>query len=1071
MNRRSKILQKIGYDTLTRLIALPFLALLIACGQRSLPPEVAERYNRIETTPDFNQDIRPILSDRCFSCHGPDQGKLEAGLRLDVESIAKGKLSEHPDLRAIVPGNLHLSELVNRILSTDPEHIMPPVESKLSLNPDEKALLIRWIEDGAIYMDHWAFIPPKKTALPDANHPVDYFIEKRFQAQKLKFNEEADRETLLRRLSFDLTGLPPSIEVMDSFLADNQDGAYERLVDRLLDLPEYGERMAVDWMDVARYADTHGYTVDRYRDVSPWRDWVIESFNENMPYDQFVTLQLAGDLVPGSDRSEKIATTFLRLHPQNMEGGIVPEEFRVEYVSDRTNTFGTAFMGMTLGCAKCHDHKFDPISQKDYYQLFSFFNNVNESGQISWNDATPVPTMLLSNPHQDSLINFLNQKIADLETEKLKIAAHLKISAEDWIDKTSYKTMDIGRQESHHLAQFDLNGNLKNKVNPRQSGKMDRNNSSDEKPSFGKGKEGQGLLMDGDAWLDLGGVGVFERYESFSVGLSLLLPDELKDGVILHKGNGAVLYNFRGFHLALKDHRLELLMAHTAPDNAIIRYANEPIPRDQWIQLTLVYDGSGRADALNVFLGGKPLEVVTDSDNLYKSILFKFSNEQEPGIQIGARWRGKGIGGAVIDNVFVFDRSLTNLEIMKIANSQAFVDIINKSPRDLVPEERANLVQYYTNYHQTFLDNEIALRHAREALCKNTDTIKELMVYKEMDLPRPAFILDRGQYDAYKERVTSSTPRAIMALDSTVKQPTRLELAKWLTAPEHPLTARVMVNRIWQQLFGRGIVKTAEDFGNQGVMPTHPDLLDHLAVTFQENGWNIKELIKLLVTSRTYRQSSIVNLEKRQSDPENILYARGPSRRLSAEMIRDQALAASGLLVKKLGGPSVSPYQPEGLWRVNGAAYVQSKDDDLYRRSLYTIWKRSVPHPTQSTFDAPGRSECSMRRQQTNTPLQALVLMNDPIFVESARAIGKEMQYSEDIGSSFRKLTGRHPKKEEVVVLLDLFEQYLSLFNVQPERAMGWLGVQSEKKEDLQLAAYAVVASTIINSDAFITKR
>jgi hypothetical protein len=421
--------------------------------------------------------------------------------------------------------------------------------------------------------------------------------------------------------------------------------------------------------------------------------------------------------------------------------------------------------------------------------------------------------------------------------------------------------------------------------------------------------------------------------------------------------------------------------------------------------------------------------------------------------------------------VIVYDRCLTNLEILKIANSQALVDIIKKKPEDLAADERADLAQYYMNYHRAYVENEGELKQAREAWCESTDTIKELMVYKEMTQPRPAFILDRGQYDAHKEQVTPSTPRAIMTFDTSASQATRLQLARWLTAPEHPLTARVMVNRIWQQLFGRGIVRTSEDFGNQGIIPSHPDLLDYLAVTFQENGWDIKALIKLLVTSKTYRQSSIVNLAKRQSDPENIYYGRGPSRRLSAEMIRDQALAASGLLVKKIGGPSVSPYQPEGLWRVNGAAYSQSQGEDLYRRSLYTIWKRSVPHPTQSTFDAPGRSECNMRRQQTNTPLQALVLMNDPIFVESAHAIGKAMQQSGDMVSGFRKLTGRYPKKEELVVLQDLYEQNLALFSSQPERATGWLVQPSEKREELQLAAYAVVASMIINSDAFITKR
>lgn len=1057
-------------DSIRFLLSILFFSCLTSCDQ-SLPPEVLQAYNQVGVAINFNEHIRPILSDRCFPCHGPDQGKLEAGLRLDLENIAKGFLPEHPDKRAIVSGKPGSSEMIARILSTDPELMMPPPDSKLTLNPLEKATLVKWIEKGAEYRKHWSFIKPVKADLRKDVHPVDYFVSLKLHAVGLVSKDEADRETMLRRLSFDLTGLPPSLEEMDAFLNDGVPEAYEKQVDRLLGSPHYGERMATDWMDVARYADTHGYTVDRFRDVSPWRDWVIRSFNENMPYDQFVRMQLAGDLLPDGGRDAKIATTFLRLHPQNMEGGIIPEEFRVEYVTDRTNTLGTAFMGMTMACAKCHDHKFDPISQKEYFQLFSFFNNVNEAGQISFNDAMPVPTMLLTSEMEDSAIHRLEKTINGLEERKEKVTEQLLPEFHAWISQGLYSQIKITDVQEKSSARYLLNGNLVNTSNPAIKGKMDQMNSNDEKPEFVPGLEGQGLLLNGDSWFDLGGVGAFDRYHPFSVGLNIKLPEGLRDGVILHKGIGAVLYNFRGFHLALKDGRLELLMAHTAPDNAIIKYTDEDVPINEWIQLMLTYDGSGKADGLQVFLNGALLPSYSENDHLYKSLFFNFPDQKEVGVQIGARWRGKGTGGAVVDNILVYDRLLSEFEVKAIATRKELNFTLTKKPGDLDPNEKQLLHGYFFQNHPQIKEIAEELQKKRKDLCQITDTINELMIYREMKQPRPAYVLDRGQYDSYKEMVYPSTPRAILAFDSTLSQPTRLDLANWLMHPDHPLTARVIVNRIWQQLFGRGLVKTSEDFGNQGTPPDHPEILDYLAVYFQESGWDIKGLIKLLVTSQTYRQSSICTIEERQRDPENIYLSRGPAKRLSAEMIRDQVLAASDLLNRKIGGPSVYPYQPQGLWRVNGANYVQSEGEDLYRRSLYTVWKRSVPHPAQSSFDAPERSECTTRRQQTNTPLQALVLMNDPLFVEAAGEIGRQMYLTGEIVPYYRKLTGRHPKEGELEIMTEIYEQKLAAIRKNPESMYAWFSNHKPQDVHPEMMAYAVVASTIINSDLFITKR
>ncbi|NND35369.1 MAG: DUF1553 domain-containing protein, partial [Saprospiraceae bacterium] len=1008
----------------------------------------------------------PILADKCFSCHGPDENKLEAGLRLDVERIAKGFLPENPGKRAIDAGSPMQSQVVHRILSEDAELKMPPEESNLTLSSQEKAVIIKWIEEGAKYKPHWAFIPPQRSTVPESVNPVDYFVGLHLKQQGLTPSGGADKETLLRRLSFDLTGLPPTIEAMDDFLNDESKDAYEKQVDRFLASPHYGERMATGWMDVARYADTHGYTVDRYRDVSPWRDWVIESFNANMPYDQFFTTQLAGDLLPNAGKKEKIATAFLRLHPQNMEGGIVPEEFRIEYVVDRTNTFGTAFMGMTMGCAKCHDHKFDPISQKEYFRLFSFFNNLREAGQISFDNMMPVPTLLLTDEKQDSIIAYLNSKI---EAARHEVD---KIDTEEirWIESESYQKITESKSEADLIGFYPLENHLRNMAGNAFHGEMQRNNSDDEKPSFTEGKEGKGLILDGDAWLDLGGIAAYDRYHSFSIGISVKLPPDLKNGVIFHKGIGAALYNFKGLHLALRENKLELLMAHTMPYNAIVEYADVPVPRNQWVEFFITYDGSSQASGLRVFMDGVELITQVEHDKLYKGILFGHGNT-EPGIQVGARWRGKGIGGAIVDNIRIYKRDLTSLEVMFNSDPGRWLAIKTKPYTELSESDQALLIEYY---YRLLHKGKLTARHQwlqwQRERSQYVEEIPELMVYEEMPQPRPTFVLDRGAYDSPAERVYPAPPAAILAVDSNDVQD-RLQLARWLANPNHPLTARVMINRLWQQFFGKGLVVTAEDFGNQGSNPTHPALLDHLAVLFRENGWNIKQMQKLIVTSSTYRQSSVANAKLLELDPENKWYARGPSQRLSAEMLRDQALAGSVLLNARIGGPSVRPYQPDGLWRVNGAEYVPSTGDDLYRRSLYTIWKRSVPHPTQSTFDAPERSECVMRRQETNTPLQALVLMNDPIYIEAAREIGVQMARQDNIETAFRKLCGRHPRKEEVSILRQLFESELEKFQDTPEKATGWLDRKSVDHKELREAAYAVVASTIINSDAFITKR
>ncbi|MEM6380327.1 MAG: DUF1549 domain-containing protein, partial [Bacteroidota bacterium] len=621
--------------------------LLVSCGP-DLPEPIAVAYADLPDQLDYNIHVKPILSDRCFACHGNDKNKLEAGLRLNDFAGATAELPESPGKFAIVAGNLENSEMFHRLLTDDENLVMPPPESNLILTDYEKAVLIKWIEDGAAYKPHWAFLKPEKHRPPRVQrknwiqNPIDNFVLKKLEDKGWTPSEKADKETLLRRVTFDLTGLPPTLEEIESFLNDESPTAYEKVVDQLLQKPAYAERMATIWMDIARYADTHGYTVDRYLDMSPWRDWVIQAFQENMPYDTFTIYQLAGDLLPNATKDQILATGFNRNHQQNMEGGVVDEEFRVEYVADRANTLGTAYLGLTLECARCHDHKYDPISQKEYFEVFSFFNNVNEAGQISWNNATPGPTLMLPSEEVEAIIAFLDQKIDTQNTKIDQIRIEKAKQFKQWLHNEKALLQLTNKKYPDGLtAHFDFsNKQFTNRKNPQQRGKL---NQQFAKPAslvanFTEGKKGKGLRLDGDAWIDFGQVGVFDKATPFSVGLWVKLPQDLKDGVLFHKGVGAALHNFRGYHLALKDNRLEVMMAHTAPYNAIVQYAENP-PREEWIHLMMTYDGSGKAKGLKTYLDGKLLAMEVQTDHLFKDILFQFDNDRpEPGLQVGARW-------------------------------------------------------------------------------------------------------------------------------------------------------------------------------------------------------------------------------------------------------------------------------------------------------------------------------------------------------------------------------------------------------------------------------------------------
>ena len=1050
-----------------------------------LPEDVALAYKNLPATVDYNLHVKPILSDKCFACHGPDKAKQKAGLRLDLAEAAYAKLPENPGKVAIVPRNLKKSEVFHRILSADPTYVMPTPKSHLNLSAHEKAVIIKWIENGAVYQPHWAFVKPQKRVIPSLKstltfspiNQIDNFIFSRLEQEGLSSSKVASREILLRRLSFDLTGLPPTLEEIDTFIGDNSLNAYEKQVDRLLASPHYGEKMATDWLDLARFADSHGYTVDRLRDMSPYRDWVIRAFNENMPYSTFIHQQLAGDLLPSPTKDMLIATAFNRNHPQNLEGGIVEEEFQTEYVMDRTNTFGDAFLAMSVGCAKCHDHKYDPISQKNYYELFCFFNNVREAGQISWNDDLPTPTLLLPTSEQEKVVSFIKNSISDQEQKVIETQNSASADFEKWLQENQYKSL-----ANNTLPQIGLQGfytfedSLRNSINPKQSGVMRRDAGTLDKPTFEKNSKGKVLLLDGDVYADLKDVGVFRKSEAFTVGMWAYIPKEMKDGVIFHKSNAERLYNFKGFHLFLRNNKLEITMAHTAPSNAITKLSLKDAPREKWLHLSMTYDGSAKANGFKLYLDGEEMPMETVIDQLYKDIIFY--SKSEPALQIGGWWRGLGFKGGKVDDIVVYNRTLIPFEVKILAKKADWSNISNKSVLELNSQEKAILKEYYFSaVNSAILSSKKELQKLRTALSDSSEKIAEIMVMQEMPKPKITHLLHRGQYDALGEEVKPNTPKDILAFPANLPK-NRLGLAQWLTDKNNPLTARVAVNRFWQNFFGVGIVKTTEDFGNQGEMPSHPELLDWLAVNFQEV-WDVKKLNKLIVMSATYRQDSKTTKEVRERDPENRLLSHGPSNRLTAEMVRDNALAVSGLINKKIGGISVKPYQPDGLWEINNTHYTQDSSDAIYRRSLYVIVKRSVPNPTLGTFDAPSRSYCVVRRQKTNTPLQALVTLNDPTFIEAAKVMGESMTKQADtrkaIIDMYRKLSSKLPSERELNLLLSLQKTEYEQFKQNPNKTMGWLKTGLYKidptLEVAAVAANAVVASTILNSDAIITKR
>ncbi len=1052
------------------------LVCLLAC-QPEKPTAVVEAEKAIPEVIDFNLHVKPILSDRCFACHGPDKNNQKADLRLDTEVGLFAALTEGSG-HVIVPGNLQKSEVYRRIIANDPEVQMPPPEANLSLSPREIAILTRWIEQGATWKPHWAFIAPELATVPKpkrtdwVRNPIDDFVLVKLESQQLSPSPEADKETLIRRVSFDLTGLPPALEEVDAFLADDAPDAYERVVDRLLASPAYGERMATHWMDVARFADSYGYLNDKHRPMWPWRDWVINSYNQNLPYDQFITWQLAGDLLPAPTKEQVLATAFNRNHKQNSEAGIIYEEYRVEYVADRTNTVGKAFLGLTVECARCHDHKYDPISQKEYYQLFSFFNSTFEIGSPSYGiDQTPGPALLLTDSATDEQIASLKRAIA--QQEQQVAAHHQKVTPTLTEAKLQADVAQHLRRSLVAHYPFDkVTGDRSvNRVDPAKPATL-------KDPLPVDGVQGGAIQVDPNNTVTLGkDVGLFERSDPFSVSL-WIKPAKTYEEATVFQHSYHKRYGFTGYTLLLLNNQPSFQLAHSYPHNAIQVVATEALPVGEWAHVTLTYDGSSRAAGTQIFVNGQRASTEVVYDNLYKSII---PQEDEhtyafEGFFMGMRGNHTTFPGGGINELKIFDRNLTALEVQHlIDNSKANA-----------PATAENLREYYRVHYdpqQQAQQQKIQRLRAREN--ELLSAAPEIMVMGDQPQPRPSFVLDRGVYDAHGEAVTPGTPEQVLPFPDSLPQ-NRLGLARWLTHPQNPLTARVAVNRFWQMHFGQGLVPSSDDFGNQGDLPTHPVLLNWLARQFIASGWDKKALHKLIVTSATYRQSSVIAPAILEKDPDNQWLARGPRHRLSAEMIRDNALAVSGLLAEKVGGESVYPYQPEGLWDELSNKpwryhYTQAENEDLYRRSLYTIWKRTAPPPSMLIFNAADRDGCTVRRRTTSTPLQALVLLNDPQYLEACRLLAERMlqeggeDLKEQLVFGFRSLTGRHPKPDEVAIIAQLYEEEAARFAKSPGQAVAYLSTgaypRDKNLDAVQLASMATVANAIMNTDEAYTKR
>lgn len=1020
---------------------------------------------------EFNRDIRPILSENCFACHGPDPASRKAGLRLDTREGAMAKM-------AVAPGDSSGSKLIKRILSDDPDEQMPPPEAHKKLTAGQKQTLADWIDAGAQWQAHWAFIAPRRPTVPHpkgvkdwGRNPIDHFVLATQLELGLTPNSEAYKHDLARRAALDVTGLPPEADALAAFLADDADGAFGRYVESLIASKHAGEHRARYWLDAARYGDTHGMHVDNYREMWPYRDWVVNAFNSNMPFDQFVVEQLAGDLLPNPTQDQRIATGFSRCNITTSEGGAIPEELNVRYMVDRVETTSTVFLGLTAGCAVCHDHKYDPLSQKEFYSLGAFFNNTTQPPMDGNEKDTPPVVVLPSDKMKDEWNGLLASRARlRKQLDTISVEADLKAW---WAERQ--------RMGDHPVADDGLL--LWLPLTERESDKVALPKDARWADTHPAGRRGMRFDKAGGLTAELPAL---RTDEPFSISFWVRAPDKLQSSTILDQlssvpvGKDGKKKNAIGWRLVSSTQGAVTLDINDGQGNKISGLAagEEALTPRKWQHVCVRYSGGMSDDGITIVVDGENRRL----RNSTKDFCSPAEMKAVP-IRLASNFPSGGLS-----DLRVFKRWLTVDEIRVLADEFKIRKALASEAdwADLPAAQREMLARYRSHaldreYRKTV--RELAATQNRRDFIHARSVTTLVMEERKNDIPR-AWVLARGEYDQRRDEVRPDVPAALPALPANAPR-NRFSLAKWLVDPKHPLTARVTMNRLWQSLFGVGLVRTSEDFGVMGERPSHPELLDWLAVEFVESGWDVNHMLRLMLTSATYRQSAAASPESHRSDPDNRYLARGPRLRLDAEVLRDQVLSVSGLLEPAFGGPAVKPYQPSGLWNVvaitgsNTRVFKQDTGSALYRRSLYTFWKRTSPPPSMAAFDAPTREQCTVRRERTNTPLQALVLLNDPQYVEAARHLAEHTikASAEDKARAewiLQRALSKPAATKDLSDVLELVAEFKTLFEGKPEAAKSLIAAGDSKPStalaEAELAAWTMAANVLMNRDDFINK-
>ena len=1050
---------------------------ILLIGSLALVANVARAADKLE----FNRDIRPILAENCFACHGADSAARKSDLRLDKRDAAV-------EYGAIVPSNTDDSLVVGRIFSSDAEEVMPPPSTKKSLTDAQKETLKRWIAEGAEYQPHWSFIPPTRPAVPAVKNaawvknPIDAFILAKLEGVGLSPAPEADRRTLARRLSLDMTGLPPEPADVEAFVNDQRPDAYERLVDQLMESKHWGEHRGRYWLDAARYADTHGIHFDNYREIWAYRDWVINAFNQNMPFDQFTIEQLAGDLLPNPTLDQLVASGFGRCNITTNEGGIIDEEYKVLYARDRTETFGQIWLGSTVGCAVCHDHKFDPISQKDFYSLSAFFDNTTQPVRDG-NIKDPAPTITVPKPEDRPRWEELQKELVTVrgQIDARKTAAQGEFDA--WLAAFKPEQLKGYIPEDGLRLRAPFNEGEGKSVKLFVDG-SEREITRDAEFQWAAGRDKvKALSLQSDPPLELSDVGDFESDQGFAVSMWAALGRRGQTGAIVARmDNGN---DYRGWDVWLEGDKVGMHIVSKWMDDALKVVCQTPLEPRKWTHVSVTYDGSKKAAGVKVYYNGVPQPVTVAADQLKSTIRTTVP------LKFGQRSASERLSFMSLQEVRVYGRTLSPQEVEQLAKLDQLQDVLAKAADQRTAEEKAKVFEWWLatlDQPSRELDAKVKSLQQEEVDIKARGTVAHVM--NERKEEAMAYILFRGEYDKRRDPVKAATPAAMHAMPDDLPR-NRMGLAKWILQENNPLTTRVTVNRFWQELYGTGLVRTSGDFGTTGELPSHPELLDWLAIEFRapsdgSPGWDVKRFFKLLVTSNTYRQAAVVTPEKLQKDADNRLLSRGPRYRMDGEMIRDYALAASGILVPKLGGPSVKPYQPDGVWEAvamigsNTRDYKRDTGENLYRRSMYTFWKRSAPPASMEIFNAPNRETCVVRRERTNTPLQALVTLNDEQFIEANRYLAqraiKEGGEKDDDRLDFvaRRLLCRPLRSEELPIVKSSLAELLAYYAGNVEDAKKLIAVGESKADPAvdpaQLAAWTMVVNELMNLDEVLNK-